>query len=376
MCGRSSWLPISNPTVVADSAVRGFEPMRDSSLTRLLLIEENPVTRICHQFLGGQIMKVIAAFSVAAALLALALPVPAGAQDRTIKVIYPFSAGNAGDAIARIVAERISNAMSMPAIVENRTGAAGRIGGKAVANADPDGSTLLFASSPMMVIYPHSYTALEYSPERDFAPISLVATFDVTLSVSPQLSAKSLGDLTSWVKANPAKASYGSPGAGGLGHFVAVMYADSAKLEMRHVSYRGSAAVITDLVAGQIPFAALPMSDVVELHKAGKIRALATSGTQRSTVLPDVPTFREAGTDIVGQGWFALYAPAKTPSDLIGRLNKAVVEAMTNAEIKERLQKLSMEAKPSTPAELAAFQRNETLRWGPVVKASGFKPEQ
>lgn len=324
-------------------------------------------------------MKVAgAAVAAGLAFAGMVLTEVAHAQtpERTIKVIYPFAPGNAGDAIARIVAERISAVMSMPTIVENRTGAAGRIGGKAVATADPDGSTLLFASSPMMVIYPHSYSALEYSPEKDFAPISLVATFDVTLSVGPQLSAKTLGELTTWVKANPAQASYGSPGAGGLGHFVAVMYANSAKLELRHVSYRGSAAVITDLVAGQIPFAALPLSDVVELHKAGKIRALATSGTQRSAVLPDVPTFNEAGADIVGQGWFALYAPAKTPADLVARLNKAVVEAMTSAPIKERLLKLSMEAKASTPAELAAFQKAETLRWGPVVKASGFTPQQ
>lgn len=321
-------------------------------------------------------MKMLAIASGAATMLVVISVAPVHAQDRTIKLIYPFAAGGSGDAVTRIVGERISIALSTPVIVENRTGAAGRIGGKAVATSEPNGLTLLLASSPMMVIYPHSYTSLEYDPVKDFAPVSLVATFDVALAVGPQMSAKSLAEFTGWLKSNPAQSSYGSPGAGGLGHFVAVMYANSAGLELRHVSYRGSAAATNDLVAGQIPFATVPLGDVVELHKAGKLRVLASSGVQRSALLPDVPTFKEGGAEIVGQGWYALYAPAKTPPDIVMRLNKAVIDAMAVSDIKEKLLKLSLEAKATSPAELAAFQLAETLRWRPVVKASGFTPQQ
>ncbi len=298
------------------------------------------------------------------------------AQTGTIKVLYPFAAGGSGDVLTRIVADQITSALGTAAIVENRTGAAGRLAAKAVATAPPDGLTLLLASSPMMVIYPHSYAALDYDPVKDFAPIAATAAFDIALAVGPQIAARTVGDLVALVRANSAQASYGSPGAGGLGHFGAVMFATSAKLELRHVSYRGSGAVLTDLVAGQLPMAVLPLGDVTEQHKAGKLRALASAGPRRSSFLPDVPTFKELGFSFEGQGWYGLYAPAMTAPEVIVRLNKAVVDGLAKPDVKERIAKLSLEAIPSTPAGLAARQKADLERWGPVVKGSGFKPEQ
>ena len=225
------------------------------------------------------------------------------------------------------------------------------------------------------MIHPHSCSVLDYDPEKDLAPITPLATFDVALVVGPQSTASSIAEFVAAIKSDPVQASYGSPGAGGLGHFVAVMFATTTKLDLRHVSYRGS-AVANDLVAGQIPFAVLPLGDVTELHKAGKIRALASAGPQRSAFLPDVPTFKEASVDMVGQGWYGLYAPSSTPADVIARLNKVVVDAFATPEIKEKIFKLSLEPWTSTPAELATAQKADSARWAPVVKASGFKPEQ
>lgn len=317
--------------------------------------------------------------SAIAPMLALALLTgshPASAQTGPIKVLYPFAAGGSGDVLARIVTDRLATGLGASAIVENRTGAAGRLAAKAVASAPPDGQMLLFASSPMMTIYPHSYAALDYDPVRDFEPIAATAAFDIALTVGPQMTAKSVTELVSWVKANPEQGSYGSPGAGGLGHFVAVLFATTSKLGLRHVTYRGSGAVVNDLVAGQLPMAVLPLGDVTELHKAGRLRALASAGPMRSSFLPDVPSFKESGSDMVGQGWYGLYAPAKTPAELVARINKAVVEAFAVKEVKDRVAALSLEPIPSTPSGLAALQKADFGRWGPVVKASGFKSEQ
>ena len=305
----------------------------------------------------------------------VALAGVAHAQDGLVKVIYPFAAGGSGDALARILAEQLAANLGTTAIVENRTGAAGRIGIKSVIAAPPDGRTLLLVSNPPMVIYPHSYTALDYDPVKDLVPISLAASFDVALVVSPKIPVKTLPELIAWLKANPEKAVYGSPGAGGLGHFMAVMFATSAKLELRHVSYRGSAAVLNDLVAGHVPLAVVPLSDVAELHKGGNVRVLATAGDKRTSALPDIPTLQEVGFDMVGFGWYALYAPAKTPADVLAKLGAAVTTAIASPEVKARILGLVLEPRASTPAELAQLQAADSERWGLVVRASGFRQE-
>lgn len=295
----------------------------------------------------------------------------AAAQQAT-RVVYPFSAGGAGDGVGRIVADQIGAGMSVATVVENRTGAAGRMGTKSVSIAEPDGTTLLFVSSPAMSIYPHVYPKLEYDPIRDFAPISLVATFDVALAVWPGTNVKTIAELISWAKQNPEKANYGSPGAGGIGHFFAVMFALSVGVDFRHVSYRGANSAVTDLVSGQIPIAVVTVGDVVELHRAGRVRVLAISGGERTPLLPEVPTFKEAGVSAEGQGWYAVYAPAKTSVQLIDQINKVIVSRLAISEVRERLLKLNVVPKTSTPQELAEFQINDTNRWAPVVKASGF----
>ena len=313
-----------------------------------------------------------------AALLVGAASAPAAfAQSQnTVRVIYGFAAGSGGDTMARLVADKLSAGLSMPVIVENRTGAAGRLGTKAVVTAEPDGMTLLLTPNAPVAIYPHSYPELEYDPARDLTPVSLVATFDVALAVSSKNDIKNVKELIAWTKANPSQANYGSPGAGGLGHFFAVMVATDTGLDLKHVSYRGSGAVMADLLGGQIPIAVVPLGDALELHRGGKARILATSGDSRSPLLPDVPTMKEAGINAQGQGWYAVYAPAKTPAGTVKRLNKIIVEGLADEATKAKILGLNMVPRTSSPEELAAFRDADSARWAPAVKASGFKPQQ
>ena len=311
------------------------------------------------------------------ALLSPGLIHRASAQrQQVVRLVYPFAAGGGGDAVARIVADQMSAGLSVPVIVENRTGAAGRMGAKSVSSAEPDGTTLLIVPNPPVSIYPHSYQSLDYDPVRDFAPISLIATFDVALAVSPQMNIKTIAELISWAKQNPTKASYGSPGAGGLGHFFAVMFAMSAGVDFLHVGYRGSSTAVNDLIGGQIPMVVVTLGDIIEQHKAGHAHILAVSGGQRSPLLPNVPTFKESGVTAEGQGWFALYAPAKTPAETIDRINKVLATRLATPEVRDRLLKLNVVPQTSTPAQLAELQSDDSRRWAPVVKASGFTSQQ
>jgi tripartite-type tricarboxylate transporter receptor subunit TctC len=227
-----------------------------------------------------------------------------------------------------------------------------------------------------MSVYSHVYKSLAYDPIADFEPVAQVATFDFGLGVGPQVPAKTLKELADWVKANPAQGSYGTPAAGTLPHFFAVSFARTAGLDLRHVGYRGSAAALTDLVGGQIPIVVTTTSDLLEQHKAGRIRVLATSDRQRSPFLPDLPTFKEAGYDIEGTGWYGVFVPAKTPADIVERLNAAVVAAIKTPLVRERLLALGLQPTGTSAAELAKIQKADSELWAPAVKASGFTPEQ
>ena len=315
--------------------------------------------------------------AVAAATL-VAAPAPAFAQvaEQTVRIVFPFAAGGSGDALARLIAEHLRTALNQPVIVENRTGAQGRLGVQAVKAAAPDGNTILLTPVAPMSVYQHVYKALAYDPVADFAPVSQVATFDFALAVAPQVPAASLKELVAWVKANPAQGSYGTPAAGTLPHFFAVSFARAAGLDLRHVGYRGSAAALTDLMGGQIAIVLTTTSDVLESHKAGRIKVLATSASARSPFLAEVPTFKEAGFDIEGGGWYGVFAPAGTPADTVARLNAAVVGAVRTPQVKERLLAFGLVPTGTPAAELARIQQADSDLWAPAVKASGFTPEQ
>jgi tripartite-type tricarboxylate transporter receptor subunit TctC len=314
---------------------------------------------------------------IAAAAVALINAAPASAQStEPLKIIFPYAAGGSGDGLARLMAEHLRISLNQPVIVENRTGAQGRIGVQAVKSAAPDGNTMLLTPIAPVSIYQLVYKSLGYDPVKDLAPVAQVATFDFALAVGPQVPSKSLKELVEWVKANPNQGSYGTPAAGTLPHFFAVSFARAAGLDLRHVSYRGSAAAMTDLIGGQIPIIVTTTSDVLENHKGGKIRVLATSAPARSPFLPDIPTFKEAGYDIQGSGWYGFFAPAGTPAAAIERLNKGLVGAVQKKEVQERLLAFGLQPTGTTAAELGRIQVDDSKMWEPAVKASGFTPEQ
>lgn len=308
-----------------------------------------------------------------AALVAAALP--AGAQDRVIKIVLGYPPGATSDTLSRLLADKMRQNLGQSVIVENKPGAAGRIAPETVKNASADGTTLLLTPLANMVTFPHVYKNLRYDVFRDFAPLAHLANFDLGLAVNANVPANTLKEYVALVKKDPKMGDYASAGTGSLPHFFAVMFARTAGIEMSHVPFKGTAPSLQALVGGQISAASVVLSDIAQLHKTGKARALASSGGRRSNFLPEVPTFRELGYDIEGSAWYALYAPAGTPQELVAKLSKAAVEAIRAPDMKERLVNLFLEPTGLGPAELAAIHRSDYDKWGPVIRASGFKLE-
>lgn len=316
--------------------------------------------------------------ALVAAALADPLQGPAQAQvgEQPIRIIFPFTAGGTGDALARLIADKMRAELNRPVIVENRTGAGGRIGVQAVKNAVPDGSMLLMVPIAPVAVYQLVYKNLEYNPFTDLTPVAQLGTFDFGIAVGPKVPAKSLKELVAWAKANPSEANYGTPAAGTLPHFLAALFGEKAGIDFRHVTYKGSAGALTDLIGGQIAVVVTTTADLLEMHKGGKLRVLATSDAQRSKFLPDIPTFKEAGFDLQATGWYALFAPAATPPDVIERLNKVVVNAIRAPDVRERMLGFAIEPTGTSAAELAAIMKRDAAFWAPAVKASGFTPDK
>jgi tripartite-type tricarboxylate transporter receptor subunit TctC len=310
------------------------------------------------------------------AVLTLAAPLAAQTRTAPLRIIYPFSGGGSGDTLTRLIAERLGLALERPVIVEPRVGAAGRLGVQAVKTSEPDGNTLLVTPIAPMAVYQSVYPALDYDPVRDFAPVSQVATFDFAICIDPKIPANNLSELVTWLKANPAKANFGTPGAGTLPHFFGLMFAKAAGAPLQHVAYKGGALALTDLMGSQIPIVFLSTNELAELHKAGRIRVLATSGTQRSPFLPEIPTFRESGYDIEGNGWWGFFAPAGTPAATISKLSGAIAAIVQSDDVKARIAQIGLKPTGTPPEEFARIQREDIERWAAPIKASGFKPDQ
>lgn len=254
---------------------------------------------------------------VASAALASCLGCLCGfahAQDGAIRLVLGFPAGASADLLTRLTGEHMRESLRQPLIVENRTGAGGQIANEAVKNAAPDGLTLLMTPVATMSIYPHSYPGLRYDPFRDFEPVAHLASFQLGLGVSTKVPASTLAEYVALVRKDAKAGYYASAAAGSIPHFLGVMFARAAGVEMVHVPYKGTANVLQALASGEISAASTPASDIGTLVRSGKTRLLATAGAQRSRAFPDVPTFRESGYDIEGTGWYALFAPARPAS--------------------------------------------------------------
>jgi len=313
------------------------------------------------------------------AVVAATVPAAATAQDRIdkpVKILVGFAPGGTADIIARVVAEKMSTSIGQPVIVENRPGAIGRIVADAVKVAAPDGTTIMVMPIGPMAVVPHVYKDITYDPIKDFTPIALGATFQFAIAAGPASGAKNWNEFVAWAKANPTKASYATSGAGSLPHFFGVLLGRGIGVEMVHVPYKGSAAYLNDLIGGQVPAAIDAIADLTELHRAGKVKVLASSGAARSTALPDVPTFNELGVKgVEAMGWFGFFAPAKTPKPIVDALNAAINKALQSPDVAEKLSKLGMDPATGTPEQFATIVVNDYNKWGPIVKASGFKPD-
>ncbi|MFC4171311.1 tripartite tricarboxylate transporter substrate-binding protein [Microvirga sp. GCM10011540] len=311
---------------------------------------------------------------VLALVAGLALSSPASATE-TIRLVMPFAAGSATDALARIMAAELQAGLGRNVIVENKTGAAGRIGVQAVKSAAPDGSTLLFTPIAPMAVYPHVYPTLGYDPVADFAPVSQIATFDFAAAVNADVPASSLPELVDWLKAHPEKGSYGTPGAGTLPHFFAVLFGRQAGLDLRHVPYRGASAAVNDLLTGQLPLVFANTGELIELHRAGRIRILATSNISRAALLPAVPTFQEAGYPITGAGWHGVFAPQGTPSAFLEQINRLITAALQKEQVRERVVAMGFEPTGTSRQRLAEILARDAAAWAPAVKAAAFTPD-
>jgi tripartite-type tricarboxylate transporter receptor subunit TctC len=318
--------------------------------------------------------------SSAAGIAALAHP-PAhtqaqaqGLPDRAT-ILAGFAPGGTVDVTARRVADRLRDVLAKSVVVENRAGAGGQIALSGLKTASADGLTLLVTPMSMLGIYPHTYKKLPYDPVADFQPVSQAVRFDFGLAVGTMVpaSVKTLADFTAWCKANPREANFGSPAAGSVPHFVAELFGRAASLDLKHVPYRGTQPAITDLMGGQVAAVSGPVGEFLQHLPGGKLRLLATSGAARSRFAPGVATYAEQGfKDIVFEEWFGFFMPAKASADTLARTSTAIRNALAAPDVVDALALMGLEARPSTPTELAALLKRDTERWAPLVKTIGF----
>jgi tripartite-type tricarboxylate transporter receptor subunit TctC len=297
-----------------------------------------------------------------------------------VKIINGFPAGGTADATSRRIGDRLGGTgySKNAAVVENKPGAGGRIACEVVKGANPDGSTLLLTPYSCTSIYPHIYKTLSYDPFKDFVPVSMAAVMTHALAVGPMVpaSVKTVKDYLAWCKANPDKASYGSPAAGSTPHFLVALLGLSSNVDLKHVPYRGSLPAVADMIGGQLASTSTPTGDALANHKAGKIRILATSGAQRTPFTPEVATYAEQGfPELTTEEWFGFYAPARTPASVVANANAAINAAIKDKTVVDSLALMGLVAHGSTAAEMDKSQRDEHARWGPLVKKIGFTAE-
>jgi tripartite-type tricarboxylate transporter receptor subunit TctC len=310
-------------------------------------------------------------------LLPALLPVTAGAQtwpSRPIRLIVTFAPGGGADFMGRTVAPLLSEQLGQTVVVENRAGANGVVGADIAAKAAPDGYTLLLGAAGTMAVAPHLGEPLPFDPQKDLIPVSLVATSPFVLAVNKDLPVDSVKSLIAYAKANPGKLNFGSSGKGGAPHLATELFASMADIKMVHVPYRGLGPAVADLIAGQIQvlFADVPL--VAEHARAGTLKALAVSGSQRSSVVPDLPTIAEAGVPgYVAGTWYGIYLPAKTPPAIVERVSAALKTVLGQETLKATMAKQGAEAQWLSPEQFAGFVRADSAKWGKLIRDLGIK---
>ena len=313
-------------------------------------------------------LVLIIAFAVLP-LVATAQPYP----SKPVRIIVNFPAGGVADIYARIIGAKVQESWGQPVVVENRTGGGGNIGADAVAKSAPDGYTL-----NMSAIGPHAvnvslFSKMPYDPVKDFAAIALVLEAEGLLVVHPTVPASNVAELIAYARANPGKLTFASAGPGTASHLAGELFKTMAKVDMLHIPYKGNVPAITDLLAGQTSLLFATMPTVLPHAKAGKLRAIATLGSERSAATPELPTIGETLKGFEVNNWIGLFAPAGTPPEIVRRWNGEVMRVMQSPDIQARLPVDGARFTPNTPEQFSAFVKSEIAKWAPVVRASGAR---
>jgi len=309
---------------------------------------------------------------LAAALMA---PAIARAQDgrwapnHPVRLVVPFAAGGPTDVVARILADALTPRLGQPVIVDNRTGAAGNVGGELVVRSPADGHTLLMGTTGALTTNPHLYPTMTFDPAVDLEPVSMVFSTDHVLIVTPELPVADLAEFIALAKREPGRLSYGSAGAGSSTHMVAELFRLTAGIELQHVPYRGSAPALNDLVAGTVQLMLDQIPSAIGQIEGKRVRPLVLTGPNRSKLMPYVPTVREAGLpDAEATSWGSIMVPKGTPAPVVQRLGSAIRDALAQPDVVQKLAAVGADAHFSTPAELSRTIAVETARWGKVVR--------
>lgn len=304
-------------------------------------------------------------------VIALALVASSAAQvypNRSIRFIAPFAAGGGSDLIARKLAQKLTEVLGQPVVVDNRTGGSGVIGTDATAKSAPDGHTIMM-TTPTFTVNPSLMRKLPYDPVRDFAPVSLIATAPHLLAVHPSVPAKSVKDVVALARAHPERLTFSSGSTGGSSHLAGELFNSMAKIKMTHIPYRGGGQAVLAIVSGEVSLGFVDLVSILPQVKNGRLRGIALTGLKRSSLLPNLPTIAESGYPGFQSGiWYGVIAPALTPPEIVARLNSELVKIVRSPEFLESLTAEGAEAVASTPEYFDDFIKHEIARWAKVIK--------
>ena len=306
-----------------------------------------------------------------ALVLGAALPIAQAQEKPPLRIVVGFPPGGSADILARMIANALRD--DYTAIVENKAGAGGRIALNFVKTSKPDGQTVIVLPSGPMVLFPHVYKKLDYDAVKDFTPISQIARFQFGVVSGPATKAKNIADMLAKAKSDPASASYGTPGAGTLPHFMGVLLEQSTGVSLNHVPFQGGAPANNALLGGHIGYKFDVVSETAEMHNAGKARIIAVTGPQRDPQVPDVPTLKESGVNMEATAWFAMYGPAGMKGEALTKLEAAMMRLARDPAMKDKLIKLGYEPIGSNSVDLAAAQKTDLARWEKPIKATGVQ---
>ena len=313
--------------------------------------------------------------SALAALLASTIAMAQQYPTKPVRLIVPFAPGGPADITARIVGQKLTEALGQQFVVENRAGATGTIGAEHVARSAPDGYTVLVTASANVIV-PHMFSKLAFDPLRDFTPVTVVLTSPLLLTVTRSLPAKSVKEIVALARARPNELSFGSSGPGSSTHLTAELLKSVTGTKMTHVPYKGQGQAIADVIAGQIQLMFLSPPAAKQYVDAGRLRALAITSEQRFSQLPNVPTFIESGyKELITGSWYAVWVPAKTPEAIVSRLNSELVRIVNMPDVRNRIVELGGVPVGNSVTEFDAFQKAESARWAKIIRESGAKLE-